>query len=110
MESNMSIIVDNDETSRKFFDNKESYVEQDIEKGEMTIGPLDDECFQLDGFKNRMEQIKTRCESPAPDDLMVKFSRQFLTQLADAIVQAHVNNDEDEQFMETIMQETIEAE
>jgi hypothetical protein len=45
MESNMSICVDNDETSRKFLDVKEENVEPDIEKGQMTIDPEDDVCF-----------------------------------------------------------------
>ena len=56
-----------------------------------------------------MELVKTRCDTPAKNDDMVKLARQFLSQLADAIVQAGAN-DEDEQFMETIIQETIEHE
>ena len=53
-----------------------------------------------------MDLVKTRCDEYHDGDDMVKFSRQFLTQLADAVVQARANEEEDEHFMDTIIQET----
>ena len=53
-----------------------------------------------------MEKINQRCATPKKNDDMIKFAQQFLGQLADAIVQASAN-DEDEQIMDTIIHETL---
>jgi len=57
-----------DHTNRKF-------VSQDIEKGQMTLNIEDDIYFDVEAFKERMDTIKTRCESPdRTNDGIVKFA------------------------------------